>query len=203
MAGEGRSKPIPRSKGKAMKKLSEFSKPLAWLIALAMMAVALLGIGGLKLNAKYNNALKSFRSAVNSPDSSGNTFESDYAKALGFALPVQAGAEKTLAGSETARQLTACLEKASALKKDPANGYPALAELNTAVVNAYDAVRRADTYAADDISGAYANFLSSYKVISNTYSSAYNNYKEAVDTIGGGFPASFLKNLWGIGNETD
>ena len=185
-----------------MKKLSAFSKPLAWLIVIAVIAVAVLGIGGIKLNAKYRNALRVFNHAINTPDSSGNTFQSDYVRTLGFAAPIEACAARVLGSGSAALRLTECLAAANACRGDAKKAYPALAELHSAVINAYEAVKSADPASAEEVDPAYSNFRSNYRAITNTYAAAYAQYNDAIDALDGGFPASLIRNVWGIGNDS-
>ena len=186
-----------------MKKLGAFSKPVAWLIVIAVIVVAVLGIGGIKLNAKYNNALKTFKSATNTPNSNGSTFESDFTEALSYAAPIEACAARVLGKHDAAVRLTECYNAANASRGNAAKGYPAIMELYAAVTNAYDVIKLNDADAANEIAPAVSNFRSDYHRITFSYAAAYAQYKDAIDALAGGFPASLLRKIWGIGNEAE
>lgn len=182
-----------------MKNLGSLPKAVAWLLAAAMILIAVFGIGGAKLFLKYRGLEKTFEKKVNTPDSAGNTFAADYSKALGFAQSIEACAAQFLGEDSYAkRQLTEAFKNAKRNDGGTAGGYDSLIDLYPAVCFAYSALEGADEAAAQSVRGAYNNFLSSYTVIANSYSDAYNEYNSGVKALEGGFPATAIKKLWGL-----
>ena len=183
-----------------MKKLGSLNKAAAWLIAAAMVLIAVFGIGGLKLSSKYNKAEKTFNKTCGASDALGNTFKSDYAAALGFARQVESCAAEVLgSGSSISRGLTSAISEAESCADNYLKAFETAGALDAAVTGAYSAIGKADPAAAESISGAYANFLSAYNIMVNVYSGAYNQYIEARNDLSGGFPTSVIKSLWCLG----
>ena len=186
-----------------MKKLGTMPKALAWLLAAAMIFVAVFCISGIGLASRCRKVEKAFISSVSGTDDQGNTFSGDIAKALNNARPIEACAAEVLPADSYARkQLTECLKKAEDSKSKPAAAFRAIGELYSAVTLAFPAIESASPEAASSVRAAYNNFLSSCSVINNTYSRAYNTYVEGLEGVSDGFPAGLIKKLWGIkGNE--
>lgn len=182
-----------------MKKLGSLPKAVAWLLAAAMILIACFGIGGAKLFFKYRGLEKTFEKRVNTPDAAGNTFAGDYGKALGFAQSIEACASQFLGEDSYAkRQLTDAFAAAKKAEGGTAEGYDALISLYPAVTFACSSLENANSEAAQSVRSAYNNFLSSYTVISNSYSDAYNEYVSGLKELEGGFPAAAIKKLWGL-----
>ena len=182
-----------------MKRLGTLPKAAAWLITATLIFAAVFMIGGIKLNSKYNKIEKALESKVNSPDSSGITFASDYSRALGFAQSIEACADEILdPASNIRQQLKDAFAAAKNAEGNTADSYAALGELYNKVCTAYNAIEKKDEAAAKTVRGAYNNFLSGYTVIANSYGEAFNEYSYAVKELEGGFPSTVIKELWGI-----
>ena len=179
-----------------MKKLGSLNKAAAWLIAAAIVLIAVFGIGGLKLSSKYTKAEKSFNKSCS------GSFKERYEDVLSYAGQIEAGAYKLLGSDDTSvTALSAELEEGRDARSDYEKAYLASGRIYTAAERVRSAARVADQAAASQIEGSWDNLRSVCNTIQNNYSKAYNTYIDAKEDLKGGFPASMIKSLWGIGGD--
>ena len=159
--------------------------------ALVLLAVSVLGIGGVKLTGYYNSTMESFSQGKYSVLSDLDQRTSAGANVLTVAKKID-GLDPALLSE--AENLVATLSHPGDLT--PAEAYSFNVQMEAAVEELYNAaLPLADANQKDLLSEQHSEFMSRGTILRN---SPYNQQAEAFNRVRNAFPASLISELWGV-----
>ena len=172
-------------------------KPVAALVLAALALVSVLGIGGVRLQARYQKVQALYSSQT---DEYGHGIQSDFDAQVDAAASLIRVAQSVLGQEDdNVRQAQTQLDNWNSISRTPSQQYQVNRSLYTAVDTLYNtACDQADSSKRDQLEELYAEFTSRQAILERETAQDYNPAAEEYNRITAGFPGNLIGHLWGV-----
>ncbi len=172
------------------------NRKLALVVCIICAMVSIFGIGGAKLNAKYNGVNEAFTEGADER----HNMEYYFDRCTGYASDLAYEAMQYLDDDSTAEMVLELCDTLS-VHEGPAEGrYAAYRALNSEVDRLFSELQTAGYAEETAVEIAYYDYQSTRDLIErDEYHAVAAGYNETVDA----FPANIIAGLWGIGGAEE
>lgn len=172
-------------------------KPVAALALAALALVSVFGIGGVRLQARYQKTQALYAAQT---DEYGHGIQSDFDAQVDAAASLIRVAGSVLGEEDdNVRQAQTQLDNWNSISRTPSQQYQVNRALYTAVDTLYNAAcDQADSAKRDQLDELYAEFTSRQAILERETANDYNPAAEEYNRITKGFPGNLIGRLWGV-----